>query len=201
MRKTIGAQGGTGLAVVVRTGRWPATPSQDGSRGQGSLVPRGGIPPLPTSAPHPWPGTWDLMSYRQALLTIPGQEASRREAGRAGQAMAGGGGVWNVHTPLPLAACPGHAPWREVFDRMRPTRGSHSSLLGHSRPRPPRLLLAPATPGLRWLSAKPRNVPAGCTAAVPGTGTTKHRLSLRCGRTGCSLPGVTHEPGRDGGTG
>lgn len=91
-------------------------------------------------------------------------------------------------------------------DRWRPaqdTHGAGQALIARPDPRVPLSLhvLPPSPtrryagkPGLRWLPAKPWNVPAGRAAAVPGTGTTKHRLSLRRGRTG---PRVTQGPGAE----
>lgn len=131
---------------------------------------------------------------QQVVGPFPGQEASGWEAGAA---WAGngrrGGGVWNVHEGSgwqPVQDM--HCVWKALIGCPQ-TKGPTLPSTSASPPTPviphPRPLCCWCQQyrGLPWLSAKPWNVPAGCTAAVPGIGATKHSLSLRRGRTGCRL--------------
>ena len=61
-----------------------------------------------------------------------------------------------------LAARPGHAPWREGFDRLLPNRGSPGSPL-HLRPRPGH------PPALPPLAASASN-PGVCVGFQPNPG-------------------------------
>lgn len=86
--------------------------------------------------------------------------------------------------PLLLAACPGHAPCTEGFDRALPNRGSplspphgHPPPLARGRP-------LPARPAFALAFGQTPECACRLHAAVLGTGTTKHRLSLRHGWAG-----------------
>lgn len=103
-----------------------------------------------------------------------------------------GGGVWNVHIAAPLAACPGHAPWREGSDCTPPNRGLPFPTV--IRTPAPACCSCQQHGASHRLSAKPWNVAGGCMAALPVTGATEHGVSLSHGWMGCSLPRATHGP-------
>lgn len=98
------------------------------------------------------------------------------------------GGVWNARSaagsPSRTRTAEGRLCWPVPKPRVRTL--------------PPWPLPTPAPTGswcqqywgLHWLPAKPRNVPAGCPAAVPGIGATKHCLSRS--RGGRAEPAQRH---------
>ena len=133
-RETMGAERGQPQKGPMGRGReqrahLPVGPTAP--RGQGSAAPGDGVPRA-ASAPPPGlrPRTLPQAEANTSLQTGCPPPPSRRETADAVE------GSRTCAQPLLLAACPGHAPCTEGFDRVLPNRGVPALPSARSLPTP-----------------------------------------------------------------
>lgn len=167
----------------------PSSRGPHGTQGAGVCGPRSWYP-LGSLCPSPWPATlgccprprWTGPAARLPPHPLPGRKWQARWKG--------------------LERAPSHSCWQPVRDTHHvrkaliacsPTEGPLSPLRTVTPHPCPRSLPGPAVPGFALASGQTPECACWLRAAVPGAEATKHSLSLRRGRTGCSLPRATHE--------